>query len=59
MHNGYILAKDDNVEHALDNITSSEKIITNIYLNDIDNEVNKKIFEKSKSCQIHFLFEDN
>lgn len=47
------------VNKYLDNVISSNKIITNIYLNDIQDEISEKIYEKSKSCQIHFLFEKN
>ena len=47
------------VNKYLDNIINSKKIITNIYINGIQNEISEKIYEKSKSCQIHFIFEDN
>ena len=43
----------------LDNLIPSQKIITNIYVDEIDSLINQKIFDKSKNCNIHLLFERN
>ena len=47
------------VNNYLDSLLPSKKIITNIYISDIDNEINNKIFLKSKTCHINFLLDDN
>lgn len=47
------------INNYLDSLIESEKIITNIYIDDIDNDINNKIFIKSKTYHINFLFDDN
>ena len=47
------------VNNYLDSLIPSEKIITNIYVNSIDDEINEKILEKSKTYHLNFLFDDN
>ena len=47
------------VNNYLDSLMPSEKIITNIYLNSEESEINNKILEKSKNTHINFLFDDN
>ncbi len=47
------------VNNYLDSLIPSEKIITNIYINDLDDEINNKILEKSKTVHLKFLFDDN
>ena len=46
------------VNNYLDSLISSEKIITNIYINE-ENENLNKILEKSKKAHLNFLFDDN
>ena len=46
------------VNSYLDVLITTDKIFTNVYVND-NCDMNVKIFEKSKTCNIHFLFENN
>ena len=46
------------VNNYLECLQKSNKIITNIYVNDSE-KTNMLIFEKSKTCNIHFVFENN
>ncbi len=47
------------VSNYLDSLIVSDKILTNIYINEIDNEINNKIFLMSKTHHINFLLEDD
>ena len=47
------------IESYLDNLKETDKILTNIYINKDNEEILKKIFEKSKIANIHFTFEND
>ena len=46
------------INSYLDNLICSSKILTNIYINS-NEKTTARIYEKNKTCRIHFLFETN